>query len=123
MERKHPLKRAGTYRKFGSAGSTYPGVLCPTVTPALLKTFPLLRAKPGWLRTLTTSALTIKYLCSPKLVFFPTPRFHTPNPGVVQLLRPRLDITPTPVTTNLAAAFWATYPIIGPPLGPPHGVP
>src|ERR1700687_1990158 len=108
MERKPPLKTAGAFRKLGSAGSTYPCVVVATVTPALLKAFPLLRAKLGWLRTLNTSALTNKYFCSPKLVFFPTPKFHTPNPGVVHELRPRFDLTPSPATTYLAAGFLAT---------------
>ncbi len=44
MERNPPLKRVLALRKFGSLGIAYPGVVVAVVTPAVLKTFPLLRA-------------------------------------------------------------------------------
>ena len=43
MERTPPLKRCA-FRKFGSLGSAYPGVVVAVVTPVVLKTLPLLKA-------------------------------------------------------------------------------
>ena len=47
MDQIPPLKKRFACRKFGSVGKAYPCVVVAVVTPALLKTLPLLRAKLG----------------------------------------------------------------------------
>src|SRR5260370_40081491 len=101
MLRIPPLKNASGLRKFGSVGSAYPRVVSAVVMPAVLKIFPLLRAKFGGLRMLKTSALTRKYFPSATYVFLATDRFSTLKPGASHLFRPTVVLTPRPPTTYL----------------------
>src|SRR6267154_408104 len=102
MLRIPPLKNLSGLRKFGSVGNAYPCVVVAGVTPAVLKTFPLLRAKFGWLRTLKKSALTSKYFPSAKEVFLPTDMLSKLKPGERKLFRPTLAIEPKPVNRYFA---------------------